>query len=155
MKEKSYFTVCTVMAKKVSLHNLFYWGGGRNVEFHYYDRPFFSLHQKCLFISSLLQNHYIENVFLVHHYIKNHCLFSSSLLKISEHQKEWKEHWKSQFCLIFTLNYLWQGFPTFYLPRTTKRAKKMFAYHQFFLGEMKLMKQTQEKSVLGHLTLLI
>jgi hypothetical protein len=48
-----------------------------------------------------------------------------------------------------------QGFPTFYQLRTTKRAKKMFAYHQIFLGEMKLMKQTQEKSVLGHLTLLI
>jgi hypothetical protein len=48
-----------------------------------------------------------------------------------------------------------QGFPTFYQPHTTKRAKKMFAYHQIFSGEMKLMKHTQEKSVLGHLTLLI
>jgi hypothetical protein len=31
----------------------------------------------------------------------------------------------------------------------------MFAYHQIFLGEMKPMKRTQEKSVFGHLTLLI
>jgi hypothetical protein len=30
--------------------------GGRNVEFHYYDRPFFSLHRKCLFSSSLHRN---------------------------------------------------------------------------------------------------
>ncbi len=54
-------------------------GGGRNVEFHYYDWSFFSQRQKCLFSSSLLRNHYIKNVFLVHHYIQNHCLFSSSL----------------------------------------------------------------------------
>ena len=82
---------------------LFVQGGGRNVEFHYYDWSFFSQCQKCLFSSSLLQNHYIKNVFLVHHYIKNHCLFSSSLLRKSERWKECeKEHQKSQFCLIFT-----------------------------------------------------
>ncbi len=34
--------------------------------------------------------------------IKNQCLFSSSLLWKSERRKEWKEHRKSQFCLIFT-----------------------------------------------------
>ncbi len=53
-------------------------------------------------IKKFVNHHYIESVFLVHHYIKNHCLFSSSLLQKSEHRKEWKEHWKSQFCLIFT-----------------------------------------------------
>ncbi len=80
--------------------------GGRNVKFHFYDRPFFSLHQKCPFSSSLLRNHYIKNVFLVDHYIKidkDHYYKSSwSLLRKSERQKEWKEHQKSQFCLIFT-----------------------------------------------------
>jgi hypothetical protein len=45
-------------------------------------------------------------------------------------------------CLV--TNILDQGFPTFYQPHTSKRAKKMFAYHQIFLGEMKLMKQTQK-----------
>jgi hypothetical protein len=44
--------------------------GGRNVEFHYYNRPFFSLHRKWLFSWSLLRHHYIKNGFLVDHYIK-------------------------------------------------------------------------------------
>ncbi len=43
-------------------------GGGWNVEFHYYDWPFFSLHRKWLFSWSLLRHHYIENGFLVDHY---------------------------------------------------------------------------------------
>ncbi len=43
-------------------------GGGRNVKFHYYDWPFFSLHQKWLFSWSLLCHHNIENGFLVDHY---------------------------------------------------------------------------------------
>ena len=30
-------------------------GGGRNVEFHYYDWPFISEHRKCLLSSSLLR----------------------------------------------------------------------------------------------------
>ncbi len=42
--------------------------GGQDVEFHYYNRPFFSLHQKFLFSWSLLRHHYIENGFLVDHY---------------------------------------------------------------------------------------
>ncbi len=42
--------------------------GGRNVKFHYYDRPFFSLHQKWLFSWSLLRHHYIQNGFSVDHY---------------------------------------------------------------------------------------
>jgi hypothetical protein len=41
---------------------------GRNVKFHYYDRPFFSLHRKWLFSRSLLRHHYIENGFLIDHY---------------------------------------------------------------------------------------
>ncbi len=64
--------------------------------------------------------HYIKNVFLVNHYYdirtlksfflvhhnieidKDHYYKSSwSLLQKSEGQKEWKEHRKSQFCLIF------------------------------------------------------
>ena len=57
--------------------------------------------------------------------------------------------------MLYKLYVLDQGFPTFYQPHTSKRAKKMFAYHQIFLGEMKPMKRTQEKSVFGHLTLLI
>ncbi len=42
--------------------------GGRNVEFHYYNKPFFSLHRKWLFSWSLLRHHYIQNGFLVDHY---------------------------------------------------------------------------------------
>ena len=42
-------------------------GGGRNVEFHYYDWPFFSEHRKCLFSSSLLLHQNIESLFLVDH----------------------------------------------------------------------------------------
>ncbi len=34
--------------------------------------------------------------------IENKCLFSSSLLQKSERRKEWKEHRKCHFCLIFT-----------------------------------------------------
>ncbi len=34
--------------------------GGRNVEFHYYDRPFFSELWKCLFSSLLLQHQNVE-----------------------------------------------------------------------------------------------
>jgi len=44
--------------------------GCRNVEFHYYDRPFFSLHRKSLFSWSLLLHHYIENGILVDHFIQ-------------------------------------------------------------------------------------
>ena len=57
-----------------------------------------ALHQKSLFSWSLLPHHYIENGFLVDHYIKidkDHYYKSSwSLLQKSE-------HWKDQFCLIF------------------------------------------------------
>ena len=42
--------------------------GGWNVKFHYYDRPFFSERQNCLFSSSLLCHQNVESVFLVHHY---------------------------------------------------------------------------------------
>ena len=41
--------------------------GGRNIEFHYYARPFFSEHRKCLFSASLLQHQNVESVFLVDH----------------------------------------------------------------------------------------
>ena len=43
---------------------------GRNVEFHYYDRPFFLERQNCLFSSSLLRHQNVKSVFLVHHYIE-------------------------------------------------------------------------------------
>jgi hypothetical protein len=45
-------------------------GGGRNVEFHYYDWPFTSERRNCLFSSSLLRHQNVESVFLVHHYIE-------------------------------------------------------------------------------------
>ncbi len=45
-------------------------GGGRNVEFHYYDWPFISERRNCLFSSSLLRHQNVESVFLVHHYIE-------------------------------------------------------------------------------------
>jgi hypothetical protein len=44
--------------------------GGRNVKFHYYNRPFFSEHWNCIFRSSLLRHQNVKSVFLVHHYIK-------------------------------------------------------------------------------------
>ena len=42
--------------------------GGRNVEFHYYDRPFISERQNCLFSSSLLRHQDVKSPFLVDHY---------------------------------------------------------------------------------------
>ncbi len=35
--------------------NLIGWGGGRNVEFHYYDWSFYSQRRNCLLSSSLLR----------------------------------------------------------------------------------------------------
>jgi len=40
-------------------------------------------------------NQNIKNGFLVDHYIENHCLFSSSLLQKSEHQKECEKNIES------------------------------------------------------------
>jgi hypothetical protein len=41
---------------KIKLFVMIIMRGGRNIKFHYYDRPFFSEHQKCLFSSSQHQN---------------------------------------------------------------------------------------------------
>ena len=58
--------------------------GGRNVEFHYYDWSFF---------------HNVENGFWVDH---NYDITTSKMVfSWSLHRKEWKEHRKDQFCLIF------------------------------------------------------
>jgi hypothetical protein len=54
--------------------------GGRNVEFHYYDRPFFSERQNCLFSSSLIRHQNVESVFLVHHYYYNQNIESPFLV---------------------------------------------------------------------------
>ena len=54
--------------------------GGRNVQFHYYDRPFFSDHQNCHFSSSLLHHQNIKSVFLVHHYYYNQNIKSVFLV---------------------------------------------------------------------------
>ncbi len=40
-------------------------------------------------------DHYIENGFLVDHNIKNHCLFSSSLIRKSERRKECEKNIES------------------------------------------------------------
>jgi hypothetical protein len=58
-------------------------GGGRNVEFHYYDWPFFSEHRKCLFSSSLLLHQNIESLFLVDHNYKIAKIRTSKLTKIT------------------------------------------------------------------------
>ncbi len=47
-----------------------------------------SLHRKSLLVDHYYYNQNIENGFLVDNYIKNHCLFSSSLLRKSECRKE-------------------------------------------------------------------
>ena len=57
--------------------------GGRNVEFQNVDWPFFSLLRKCLFSSSLLQHHYIESVFLVHHYYDKNQTFDDLILPMA------------------------------------------------------------------------
>ena len=44
---KRHFTVSSSNMKLKSKHKIL--GGGRNVEFHYYNWPFFSLHRKWLF----------------------------------------------------------------------------------------------------------
>ena len=87
-------------------------GGGRNVEFHYYDWPFFSEHQKCLFSSSLLLHQNIESLYLVDHNYeidkdqnieidKDHYYESGwSLLRKSE---RWKECEKN----IESLSFVW------------------------------------------------
>ncbi len=46
-------------------------------------------------IENFVNHHYIENGFLVDHNIENHCLFSSSLLRKSEHQKECEKNIES------------------------------------------------------------
>ena len=56
-------------------------GGGRNIKFHYYDWPFFSLHRKCLFSSSLLRNQNIENGFLVDQNIKNQFITTTTKIQ--------------------------------------------------------------------------
>jgi len=45
-------------------------GGGRNVEFHYYDWQFFSERWKWLLSWSQLRHHNVENGFWVDHYIE-------------------------------------------------------------------------------------
>ena len=57
--------------KNISNKHYQCWRGGWNVEFHYYDRRFFSQHRKWLFSWSQLQHHYIKNGFLVDHYYDN------------------------------------------------------------------------------------
>ncbi len=70
-----------------------------------------SLHRKSLFSWSLLQHHYIENGFLVDHYIKNHCLFSLSLLRKSESRKECEKNIESLSFVWFShFNYLWRKY---------------------------------------------
>ncbi len=49
-------------------YSLIFLGGGRNIEFHYYDWQLFSERQKCLLSWSLLQHHNVKNVFWVDHY---------------------------------------------------------------------------------------
>ncbi len=114
--------------------------GGWNVEFHYYDRPFFSEHRKLLFSWSLLQHQNVKSVFLVDHNYKidkdqniqidkDHYYKSSwSLLQKSERWKEWKEHWKSQFCLIFEFwqSYFTYGVSTYGVLALTNKSLKTF-----------------------------
>ncbi len=77
--------------------------GGQNVKFHYYNRPFFSLHRKYLFSSSLLRHHYIKTVFLVHHYYDKERL--SMFWFYLWHQKR-SQHRKSKYQLPMVY-YLW------------------------------------------------
>ncbi len=73
--------------------------GGRNVKFHYYDRQFFSLHQKWLFSWSLLRHHFIESPF-----------FSWSLLRqfrCSDFTYGIKKDHNVEIKNIFLSNYLW------------------------------------------------
>ena len=58
-----------------------------------------------------LRHHYIENGFLVDHYIKNKCLFSSSLLQKSERQKECEKNIDSLSFVRFShFNCLWRKY---------------------------------------------
>ena len=66
-------------------------GGGRNVEFHYYDWQFFSEHRKWLLSWSQLGHHNVENGFWVDHYIKKN---EKNIEKIS-------------FVWILHFDYLW------------------------------------------------
>ncbi len=52
-------------------------------KFHYYDRPFFSEHRKCLFSSSLLLHQNIESPFLVDHNYEIDKIRTSKLTKIT------------------------------------------------------------------------
>ncbi len=62
-------------------------------------------------IEKLVNHHYIKNGFLVDHDIKNHCLFSSSLLQKSEHRKECEKNIESlSFVWFLHFNYLWHHF---------------------------------------------
>ena len=97
-------------------------GGGRNVEFHYYDWPFFSEHQKCLFSSSLLLHQNIESLFLVDHNYKIAKIRTSKLTKITttkvvdhfyenQNVEKNKKNIKSLSFVWFShLNYLWQKY---------------------------------------------
>ncbi len=73
--------------------------GGRNVEFHYYDRPFFSLHWKWLFSWSLLWHHYIKSPFLVDHYYDTYDVL---ILPMAS-----KKITPLKIKNIFLSNYLW------------------------------------------------
>jgi hypothetical protein len=69
-------------------------GGGRNVEFHYYDWQFFSERRKWLLSWSQLQHHNVENGFWVDHYI----------------EKNEKNIEKISFVWISHFDYLWRKY---------------------------------------------
>jgi hypothetical protein len=109
---------------------------GQNVEFHYYDRPFFSEHCKCLFSSSLLRHQNVKKCLFSWSEHQNwqrsehqnwqrseHQKWQRSLLQKSECWKEWKEHQKSQFCLIFEF---WRSYFTYGVLGLTNKSLKNF-----------------------------
>ncbi len=69
-------------------------GGGRNVEFHYYDWQFFSEHLKWLLSWSQLRHHNVKNGFWVDHYI----------------EKNEKNIEKISFVWISHFDYLWRKY---------------------------------------------
>jgi hypothetical protein len=112
---------CFVFSNQNNVANIWFYERGSERRISLLRRAVFSIHRKCLFSSSLLRHQNIKSVFLVDHNYKidkdqnieidkyqnieidkDHYYKSSwSLLRKSEREKEWKEHGKSQFCLIF------------------------------------------------------
>jgi hypothetical protein len=72
-------------------------GGGRNVEFPYYDWPFFSLHRKCLFSWS-------EHQKSVHHYYDKNLDFRCSDFTYGVKKDQNVENKKHQLPMAY---YLW------------------------------------------------